>query len=77
MSDDQENIRYSAKKWDRQERIKYLVGVRNALNTRGEVDIGLPTKIVYDAELIEQLIATVDTVLKLDGIVGIPADSKV
>ena len=61
----------------KQERIKYLVGVRNALNSKGEIEIDLPSKIVYDANLIEQLISTVDAVLKLDNIVGIPADSKV
>ena len=61
----------------KQARIKYLVGVRNALNTRGEIDVGLPSKIIYDANLVEQLMATIDEVLRLDNIVGTPSDSKV
>lgn len=61
----------------KQARIKYLVGVRNALNTRGEIDVGLPSKIIYDANLVEQLMATIDEVLKLDNIVGIPSGGKV
>lgn len=61
----------------KQERIKYLVGVRNALNNNGKSNVESPGEIYYDRDMIKQIINTVDAVLKLDNIVGIPADGKV
>lgn len=61
----------------KQERIKYLVGVRNALNSNGKSNVESPNEIYYDRDMVKQIINTVDAVLKLDNIVGIPSGGKV
>ena len=59
----------------KQERISNIVGCRNAINN--EVKIGADGLCCYDPILIKKILATLDATLKLDGIVGIPANSKV
>lgn len=61
----------------KQEGIKYLVGVRNALNNNGKSNVESPSEIYYDRDMVKQIINTVDAVLKLDNIVGIPSGGKV
>lgn len=63
----------------KQERIKYLVGIRNALNTGGSVNSAVVDgcEFCYHETLMKQVIATVDELLNMDGIVGIPEDGKV
>ncbi len=48
------------------ERISYVIGVRNALNSNGKS--GAEGGIEYEKDLIKQLLATLDAVLKLDNI---------
>ena len=60
-----------------QARIKYLVGVRNALNNYGKSNVESPNEIYYDRDMVKQIINTVDAVLDLDNIVGIPSGGKV
>lgn len=54
----------------KQQRVSWLVGCRNALNNQGErgVDDVLEGKIVYDFELIERVIGTLDCLLANDGV---------
>lgn len=58
----------------KKERIGHLIGCRKALNTQGEM--GADGKLCYDFALIKQVLKTMDHLLKLDGITGIPADAK-
>ncbi len=57
------------------ERVKFLVGCRNAINHN--VTKGQDGKFCYDSELIKAVIETLDKVLELDGIFPQRADSKV
>lgn len=57
------------------ERVSYLIGCRNALNSQGES--GADGKLCYDPVLIKHILGTIDAILKIDGITGIPANAKV
>lgn len=58
----------------KQQRVKYLIGCRQALNTNGKA--GPDGKMAYDLSLIKQIISTLDETLKLDNITPMNADSK-
>ena len=60
----------------KQERIKYLVGIRNAINNPDEQPIN-PDDYLYNKDTIKRVIKTVDHLLAQDGIYPMPADSKV
>ena len=57
------------------ERITYLIGCRNHLNSQGKMSAD--GKLCYDLALIKLVLKTIDHVLSLDGVKGIPADAKV
>ncbi len=63
----------------KQERIKYLFGIYNAINECGEQAVFDAENgvLAYKKETIKQVLETVKHLLKQDGIVGIAADSKV
>lgn len=58
------------------ERIKYLVGVRNAINNPDEVTI-YPENCIYNKNTIDAILKTIDHVLAEDGIFPMDAKSKV
>jgi hypothetical protein len=57
------------------ERIKFIVGCRDALNHNATK--GQDGKLCYNTDTIKSVLATLDAVLKIDGISSIPANSKV
>jgi hypothetical protein len=59
----------------KKQRISYLVGIRNEINntsTQPDVD-----GFIYQKDKIKAIIATIDHLLKEDGIVGIDPNEKV
>ena len=60
----------------KQERIKYLVGIRNAINKPDEQAIN-PEDYLYNKNVIKSILKTVDHLLSEDGVFPMSADSKV
>jgi hypothetical protein len=61
----------------KQERIKFLVGIRNAINEpEVSVDDNDKGNYTYKQNKIKSVLATIDHLLKEDGITAVSADSK-
>lgn len=58
------------------QRVSYVIGVRNALNSEGKRTADGSESITYSLPLIRQLLGTLDEVLKLDGITAMPVDTN-
>ena len=58
------------------ERIKYLVGIRNAINNPDEITI-YPENCTYNKHTIDAVLKTIDHILTEDGIFPMNAKSKV
>ena len=63
----------------KQERIKRLLRIRKSLREDGKIQKGcsLDYEVYHNHVFIELVIDEIDKILEMDGITGIPADSKV
>jgi hypothetical protein len=60
----------------KKERIKYLVGIRNAIN-KPDVQPIMPDDYLYNKNTIKSVLKTIDHLLAEDGIFPMKAESKV
>lgn len=60
----------------KKERVKNLIGIRNALNENGQSNVSEFNQVYYEQDLIKQILKTIDSVLVLDGVHAIDASQK-